>query len=57
LSSNYIEVEAYLNPDEYDRIKNGSLVHVDSDLYIPVEINGYDPSSNSPTTLKLMKCV
>jgi hypothetical protein len=57
LSSNYIEVEAYLNPDEYDRIKNGSLVHVDSDLYIPIEINGYDPSSNSPTTLKLMKCV
>lgn len=57
LSSNYIEVDVYLNPDEYNRIKNGSLVHMDDDLYIPVEVNGYDPSGNNPTTLKLMKKV
>lgn len=57
LSANYIEIEVYLNPTEYDRIKGGSLVHVDSDLYIPVEIEGYDPSGNNPTTLKLMKKV
>ena len=57
LSANYIEIDAYLSPDEYNRIKSGSLVHVDSDLYIPVEVNGYDPSGNNPTTVKLMKKV
>ena len=57
LSSNYVTVEVYLTPDEYSRIKNGSLVHVDSDIYLPVEVSGFDPSSNNPTTLKLMKKV
>lgn len=57
LASNYVEIEVYLSPDEYNRIKSGSLVHFDSDLYIPVEISGYDPSGYNPTTLKLMKKV
>lgn len=57
LSSNYVEVDVYLSPDEYNRIKNGSLIHFDSDLYIPIEINGYDPSGNNPTTIKMMKKV
>lgn len=57
LSSNYVEVDVYLTPDEYNRIKNGSYVHMDSDIYIPVEISWYDPSSNNVTTLKLMKKV
>lgn len=57
LASNYVEVDVYLSPDEYNRIKNGSLVHFDSDLYYPVEISGYDPSGYNPTTLKLMKKV
>ena len=52
-----MEVEVYLSADEYNRIKNGSLIHFDSDLYIPIEINGYDPSGNNPTTIKMMKKV
>lgn len=55
LSSNYVEVDVYLTPDEYNRIKNGSYVHFDSDIYIPVEIEGYDSTGYNPTTLKLMK--
>lgn len=57
LSSNYVEVEVYLSPEEYTRIKSGAMVHFDSDLYIPVEIGGYDPSGYNPTTLKMMKKV
>lgn len=57
LASNYVELDVYLSPDEYNRIKSGSLVHFDSDLYYPVEISGYDPSGYNPTTLKLMKKV
>lgn len=55
LSSNYVEVEVYLSPTEYNRLKNGALCRFDSDLYEVVEINGYDPSGNELTTLKLMK--
>lgn len=57
LASNYVEIDVYLTAEEYNRIKNGSLVAFDKDLYIPVEISGYDPSGNNPTTLKLMKKV
>lgn len=57
LASNYVIVDVYLNPSEYNRIKNGCLVHFDSDLYIPVEIDGYDVSGYNPTTLKMMKKV
>ena len=55
LSSNFVEVEVYLTPEEYNRLKNGALVHVDNDLYQVVEIQGYDPTGNELTTLKLMK--
>ena len=57
LASNYVEIEVYLSADEYNRIKSGSLVHFDSDLYYLVEISGYDPTGYNPTTLKLMKKV
>lgn len=57
LASNYVIIDVYLSADEYNRIKNGALVHFDSDLYIPVEVSGYDPSGNNATTLKLMKKV
>lgn len=57
LSSNFVELDVYLSSDEYTRIKNGCLVHFDSDLYIPVEVGGFDPSGYNPTTLKLMKKV
>lgn len=32
LSSNYVEVDVYLTPDEYNILKNGSLVRFDKDL-------------------------
>ena len=55
LSSNYVEVEAYITPEEYNMIKNGALIRFDSDLYLPVEISAYDPSGYSTTTIKMMK--
>ena len=57
LSSNYVTVEAYITPDEYKMIKNGCLIHFDSDLYLPVEISGFDPSGENPTEIKMMKKV
>ena len=55
LSSNYVSVDVYLTPEEYKEIKDGALVHFDSDLYYTSEISGYDPSGHNPTTLKLIK--
>lgn len=57
LASNYVDVEVYLSPEEYKSIKNGAMVHFDSDLYIPVSISGYDPSGNNPTEIKMIKKV
>ena len=57
LSSNYIKVEAYITALEYNRLKNGALVNVDSDLYEVVKIDGYDCSGFNPTTLTLLKKV
>mgnify|MGYP002519273889 CR=1 FL=1 len=55
LSSNYVKIDVHLNPDEYNSIKGGALVHFDSDLYYTSEISGYDPSGNNTTQLKLIK--
>lgn len=55
LASNYVTIEVYLTPIEYNRLKNGAFVHFDSDLYKVVEIEGYDPTGFNPTTLKIMK--
>lgn len=55
LASNYVSIDVHLNPDEYNAIKGGALVHFDSDLYYTSEISGYDPSGANPTTLKLIK--
>ena len=55
LASNYVIVEAYITPDEYNMIKNGALIRFDSDIYYPVEVNGYDPSGYNPTEIKMMK--
>ena len=57
LSSNYVNVETYLTPQEYKSIKGGALIHFDSDLYHISEINGYDASGHNPTELKLIKKV
>ena len=55
LSSNIIDFEVYLTSDEYNLIKSGAAVHVDKDVYIPLEISGYSPSGDDPAELKLMK--
>lgn len=57
LASNYVEVDIYITPDEYNELKGGALVRFDSDLYYVVEISGYDPTGYNETTLKLMKKV
>lgn len=55
LSSNYVNIDAYLTPTEYKSLKGGAMVHFDDDLYYTSEINGYDPSGGNPTSLKLIK--
>ena len=55
LSSNYVNVDVYLTPDEYRMIKGGALVNFDSDLYYVSEISGFDPSGGNTTKLKLIK--
>lgn len=57
LSSNYVNIEVYLSPKEYDLIKGGALVHFDDDLYFVSEVSGYDPTGANLTTLKLIKKV
>lgn len=57
LSSNIIDFEVYLTSDEYNLIRNGAVVHIDKDVYIPLEISGYDCGGDNPTELKLMKRV
>lgn len=55
LASNYVTVEAYITPDEYNMIKSGAMLKFDEDLYFPVEISGYDPSGYNKTEIKMMK--
>ena len=57
LASNYVKIDVHLTPEEYNAIKQGALVHYDSDLYYTSEISGYDPSGGNATTLKLIKKV
>lgn len=49
-----MEVEAYLTPLEYMKIKNGSSVKIDGTLYRVNKIDGYDPTCQNKTTLHLM---
>lgn len=55
LSSNFVTVETFLNPNEYIQLKGGSLVHFDDDLYYISEISGFDPSGSNKTKLKMVK--
>lgn len=54
LSSNYVEVDVYLSPKEYNELKGGAMVRFDKNLFYVAEITGYDPTGYNPTTLKLM---
>ena len=55
LSSNYVNIDVYVSPEEYQSIKGGALIHFDSDLYYTSEISGYDPSGKNTASLKLIK--
>ena len=57
LSSNYVYVDVYLSPQEYDLLKNGGKVRFDSDLYDVVSLEGYDATGNNLTTIKMIKRV
>lgn len=53
--SNYIKFAAYLTSEEYIQIKNGANIVVDDDVYIPIQLNGYDCSGNNKTEITAMK--
>lgn len=54
-SSNYINFEAYLTTQEYLQLKNGANIVVNDDVYIPIEISGFDPSGKNRTQIKAMR--
>ena len=51
--SNYIEVDAYITAEEYALLKNYALVHFDTDLYIPTNLQ-YNPADGK-CTIKMVK--
>lgn len=54
-SSDMIEFECYLSPDEYILLKKGAPIQINSDIYYTCSITGYDPSNNNATKIKAMK--
>lgn len=53
--TNYIIFECYLTTEEYLDIKNGSNIIIDDDVYIPIELKGYDVSGANKTEIKAIK--
>ena len=53
--TNYISFECYLTTEEYLDIKNGSNIIIDDDVYIPIEIKGYDVRGANKTEIKAIK--
>lgn len=53
--SNYIEFEAYLTYEEYEQLKQGYYVKIDSDLYIPSKVTGFDPTGKNKTKITAIK--
>ena len=56
-SSDMIEFECYLSPDEYILLKKGAPIQINSDIYYTCSITGYDPSGSNRTKIKAMKKV
>lgn len=54
-SSDMIEFECYLKPDEYVLLKKGAPVRINSDIYYICSLTGYDPTGNNTTKVKAMK--
>ena len=57
ISSNYVNVDAYLSADEYKFLKNGGNIRFDSDIYYPVSLSGFDPTGVNETDIKMIKKV
>lgn len=53
--TNYIQFQTYLTTEEYVAIKNGSNILIDDDVYIPIELTGYDASGKNKTEIKCIK--
>lgn len=53
-SSNILELDCYLSPNEYQILQKGGCCKVDSDLYLVLEIQ-FDVSGDNLSKLKLMK--
>lgn len=53
--TNYIVFEVYLTTQEYINIKNGSNILVDDDVYIPIQLQGFDCSGNNKTKITAIK--
>lgn len=50
-----IEVDVFLTVDEFMRIKDGSLVTINDDLYRVCSISGYDPTNHNRAKLSLIR--
>ena len=55
VASDTTTVETYITQQEYNLLKNNSLVKINDDLYRVLEISGFDASGKNKTKLKLMK--
>lgn len=53
--TNYIKFDCYLTTEEYVQIKNGSNILIDDDVYIPIELQGYDASGKNKTQITCIK--
>lgn len=53
--TNYIKFSCYLTTEEYIAIKNGSNIIIDDDVYVPVELQGYDASGKNKTQITAIK--
>ena len=54
-SSDMIEFECYLSPDEYILLKKGAPIQINSDIYYTCSITGFDPSGSNAAKIKAMK--
>ena len=52
--NSYTTVECFLTPEEYASIAD-SWARYNGDLYYVAEVDGYDPTSQKPATLKLIR--
>lgn len=55
LDSNYVTIEVRLTAEEYRALTSGAKVVFNDDVYYVAEIEGYDPTGENETTLKLVK--